>query len=206
MQIIKLIYFVLLGLLLFTSFFIRIRSIHYFGLYILGGIIYETSFAFLEDDRVLSSSLYIVFSFLYFSFFYFESVGFFRIKQFILGLFFTTALVSLFLILTSTYSTYNQLLILALCVYLICLVLIYFIDMILHPRELQLKYEFSFWVSTGILIWSITLIFNIGSIYYLSIADVFFLEKLQAAFFIINVLVYLIYFYGMIAMIQNKRE
>ena len=96
--------------------------------------------------------------------------------------------------------------ILFLCVYTVVLSLLFFVDMIIKPRATKLLYEFPFWVSCGLLFWATMFIFNIGAIYYLNKTDPHFLQVLQVSFFITNIISYIVYLYGMLAIWKKDNK
>ena len=189
------------------TFLIPVKKIKYFGIFVCFGLIYEACFLCLQSEKELCSHVYCIFILFYFSYFYHSSFQSDKAKGVLYIVFLLNTLSVIILYIKSDYKSYNQILILSLCVYLVFLALLYFVDMILIPRKGKLQLEFSFWVSLGLLIWSILLIFNIGSIYYLNHTDPSFLKILQISFYATNVVVYVIYLYGMISIwrIDNKK-
>lgn len=207
MYLLKNIYTILLLVSLIVTFFVDYKKTNYFFIYILLGVCYEFIYIYFIEGIFYSRYGYEILSILYFGFFFNKSVSNSTIKKITLGVFLITLTILFFFLSKFSFKMYNQGLSLLICIYSIILALLYYIDMIIKPRDIPLRYEFPFWVSLGLLIWSILLIFNIGSIYYLNHTDPSFLKILQIGFYATNIVVYVIYLYGMISIwrLDNKK-
>ena len=202
----KILYLVLLFSAQIASLIICRKKSNYFVFYVFFGLLYEIIFNCFDNYKIQTRYFYDILSIIYFGYFYLKNTVNKVINNIILGLLIVILLYSLYILFKSQLIEYNQIMMLLMCVYNIVLSLLYFIDMIIQPRDIPLRYEFPFWVSSGLLLWSSMLIFNIGAIYYLNKADVVFLKKLQSSFYIVNIVVYSLYLYGLAQLYIEHRD
>ena len=201
----KVLYIVLISVAQIVSLSLNSKKIFYFSIYISFGLVYEIMFLLFKDKSLLING-YVSLSILYFGYFYFLTISNYKLRLFVKYFVLTNILFLLFFISSQTYKLYNQPMILFLCVYTVVLSLLFFVDMIIKPRATKLLYEFPFWVSCGLLFWATMFIFNIGAIYYLNKTDPHFLQVLQVSFFITNIISYIVYLYGMLAIWKKDNK
>ena len=201
----KVLYIVLISVAQIVSLSLNSKKIFYFSIYISFGLVYEIMFLLFKDNSLLING-YVSLSILYFGYFYFLTISNYKLRLFVKYFVLTNILFLLFFISSQTYKLYNQPMILFLCVYTVVLSLLFFVDMIIKPRATKLLYEFPFWVSCGLLFWATMFIFNIGAIYYLNKTDPHFLQVLQVSFFITNIISYIVYLYGMLAIWKKDNK
>lgn len=197
MPVYKIIYLLILLCSQIVSLFIDSRKIYYFSIYILFGLLYELLFI-LELNKSIIINGYVILSILYLGYFYILTISNKKLRLLVKYFVSINVLLVIYYLLSLSYKIYNQPIILFLCVYAVVLSLIFFVDMIVKPRQTKLSSEFPFWVSCGLLFWATMFIFTIGAINYLSHTDTNFLRRLQIGFYLTNIIVYSIYLYGMV--------
>lgn len=98
-------------------------------------------------------------------------------------------------------STLNPLL---LSIFGIICVLIYFLSLIQKPDTKSIFFEFGFWVSSAVLLWSVVFIFRTGSMYYLEHSAPDYMNWIMTLFSTTNIITYVLYLIGLLCLFPRK--
>lgn len=80
----------------------------------------------------------------------------------------------------------------------IILTLHYFLDLFVSKKIIRLSNQYLFWISIGILFWSLMNIFRMGGIYFFNINDNNFLLSIHLIFSFVNIITYLFFIKGLL--------
>lgn len=185
----------------------RSKQQFYFFLYLLliigVDIIPVNLSSWIEFDRNILFLGYIVLSLLYFSAIYFRSIHyrFFRISI----ICFSSLLIIFNLIeFQMDIKQLSFISIISLPVLFIFLSISWFMYKLKNVDDKSITENFLFWISSGVLIWSVFFIFRAIPMYFLQKYDSQLLSVLTITFSIVNVMIYLLFLIGLICT-QNER-
>lgn len=185
----------------------RSKQQFYFFLYLLltigVDIIPVNLSSWIEFDRNILFLGYIVLSLLYFSVIYFRNIHYQVFKIFIIC--FSSLLIILnFIEFQMDIKQLSFISIISLPVLFIFLSISWFMYKLKNVDDKSITESFLFWISSGILIWSVFFIFRAIPMYFLQKNDSQLLSFLTMTFSIVNVMIYLLFLIGLI-FTQNER-
>lgn len=159
--------------------------------------------SWIEFDRSILFLAYIVFSLLYFSVIYFKSIHY-RVFKISIICCSSLLIVSNFIELQLITRQLSFISIISLPVLFIFVSISWFIYKLKNVDDKSIAENFLFWISSGILIWSVFFIFRAIPMYFLQRNDSQLLSFLTMTFSIVNIIVYLLFLIGLI-FTQNER-
>jgi len=155
-------------------------------------------------DRIFLFIVYILFSILYFGIIYHKSIvnKSFRILNFILLIF--LIFLNIYKFQDQNIEKINFIPIISLPILFIYLSISWYLFKLKNVDETKITDSFLFWISSGILIWSVFFIFRAIPMYFLQENDPRLLSFVIAAFSVVNIVTYLLFLIGLIN-IKNER-
>lgn len=185
----------------------RSKQQFYFFLYLLltigVDIIPVNLSSWIEFDRNILFLGYIVLSLIYFSVIYFRNIHYQVFKIFIICC--SSLLIILnFIEFQMDIKQLSFISIISLPVLFIFLSISWLMYKLKNVDDKSITESFLFWISSGILIWSVFFIFRAIPMYFLQKNDSQLLSFLTMTFSIVNVMVYLLFLIGLI-FTQNER-
>lgn len=185
----------------------RSKQQFYFFLYLLltigVDIIPVNLSSWIEFDRNILFLGYIVLSLLYFSMIYLRSIHY-RVFKISIICFISLLIVFNFIEFQLDIKQLSFISIISLPVLYIFVSISWFMYKLKNVDDKSIIKSFLFWISSGILIWSVFFIFRAIPMYFLQKNDSQLLSFLTMTFSIVNVMVYLLFLIGLI-FTQNER-
>lgn len=180
----------------------------YFYIYLLFVMLVDiipVNFPYLiEFNRNILFACYILFSMVYFGTIYYQKI---KSKSFRI----LTIIVVASLIFLNIYKIQNQemeqlsfILVISLPVLFIYLSIFWYSYRLQNVDESRMTHNFLFWISSGLLIWSVFFIFRAIPMYFLEENDPKLLSFLITTFSVVNIITYLFFLIGLV-FVKNER-
>ena len=181
-------------------------------LYLTSGLLLEFSIIidrnwFYAQNNVVLVFVYFALILIFLSLFYWQNLESNKMKR----LYSFIYLIMIPLIAFSIYDNgsmikHNILFIELICLNIVILSLLFFIDILLLNKIVPINQFASFWSVVGLFFWSLFYIFKIGATYYFNSNDIEFLWSLAILFRVFNIITYGIIIYSLFCVIKINTQ